>query len=98
MDRGAWWAAVYGVTQSWTLLKRLSISSKESFDLEVTEVGDSNGFHQPPHPPAQYGHSGLQECYFTGEDITFLCLGKSFPQAGIPAIKINVQMVQFSVV
>ena len=26
-DRGAWWAAVYGVTQSWTLLKRLSSSS-----------------------------------------------------------------------
>ena len=24
MDRGAWWAAVYGVTQSWTRLKRLS--------------------------------------------------------------------------
>ena len=23
-DRGAWWAAIYGVTQSWTLLKRLS--------------------------------------------------------------------------
>ena len=21
MDRGAWWAAVYGVTQSWTRLK-----------------------------------------------------------------------------
>ena len=26
-DRGAWWAAVYGVTQSWTRLKRLSSSS-----------------------------------------------------------------------
>ena len=26
-DRGAWWAAVYGVTQSWTWLKRLSSSS-----------------------------------------------------------------------
>ena len=26
-DGGAWWAAVYGVTQSWTRLKRLSISS-----------------------------------------------------------------------
>ena len=26
-DRGAWWAALYGVTQSWTRLKRLSISS-----------------------------------------------------------------------
>ena len=24
-DGGAWWAAVYGVTQSWTRLKRLSI-------------------------------------------------------------------------
>ena len=27
MDRGAWWAAVYGVAQSWTQLKRLSSSS-----------------------------------------------------------------------
>ena len=26
-DGGAWWAAVYGVTQSWTRLKRLSRSS-----------------------------------------------------------------------
>ena len=26
-DRGAWWAAVYGVTQSWTWLKQLSSSS-----------------------------------------------------------------------
>jgi len=25
-DRGAWWAAVYGVPQSWTRLKRLSSS------------------------------------------------------------------------
>ena len=25
-DGGAWWAAVYGVAQSWTLLKRLSSS------------------------------------------------------------------------
>ena len=27
-DGGAWWAAVYGVTQSWTGLKRLTSSSK----------------------------------------------------------------------
>ena len=26
-DEGAWWAAVYGVSQSWTRLKRLSSSS-----------------------------------------------------------------------
>ena len=25
MDRGAWWAAVHGVTQNWTQLKRLSM-------------------------------------------------------------------------
>ena len=29
-DGGAWWAAVYGVTQSWTRLKRLSSSSSSS--------------------------------------------------------------------
>ena len=27
-DSGAWWAAIYGVTQSWTQLKRLSSSSR----------------------------------------------------------------------
>ena len=27
MDGGAWWAAIYGVAQSWTRLKRLSSSS-----------------------------------------------------------------------
>ena len=31
-DRGAWWAAVYAVAQSWTWLKRLS-SSSSSVDL-----------------------------------------------------------------
>ena len=28
-DRGAWWAAVYGVTQSWTRLKQLSMHALE---------------------------------------------------------------------
>ena len=30
VDRGAWWAAVYGVAQSQTRLKRLSSSSSSS--------------------------------------------------------------------
>ena len=30
VDRGAWWAAVYGVTQSWTRLKRLGSSSSST--------------------------------------------------------------------
>ena len=29
-DGGTWWAAVYGVTQSWTQLKQLSSSSSSS--------------------------------------------------------------------
>ena len=32
-DRGAWWAAIYGVTQSRTRLKRLSSSSSNSYPL-----------------------------------------------------------------
>ena len=35
MDRGAWWAAVYGVAQSWTRLKRLSSSSRNILSQEV---------------------------------------------------------------
>ena len=31
-DRGAWWAAVYGVVQSWTRLKQLSLHSMQCND------------------------------------------------------------------
>ena len=33
-DSGAWWAAVHGVTQSWTRLKRLSMHER---------IGEGNG-------------------------------------------------------
>ena len=35
-DRGAWWAAVYGVTQSRTRLKQLSSSSSSSTSRQFT--------------------------------------------------------------
>ena len=35
-DGGAWWAAFYGVAQSWTWLKQLSSSSKEQLIIVVT--------------------------------------------------------------
>ena len=35
-DRGAWWAAVYGVAQSWTWLNWLSSSSSTHIIWEVT--------------------------------------------------------------
>ena len=34
-DGGAWWAAIYGVPQSWTRLKRLSSSSSSSKGVEM---------------------------------------------------------------
>ena len=34
VDRGAWWAAVHGVTQSWTRLKQLSMHAS---------IGEGNG-------------------------------------------------------
>ena len=39
---GAWWAAVYGVTQSWTRLKRLS-SSSSSIIGKIEYIGEFNG-------------------------------------------------------
>ena len=35
---GAWWAAVYGVAQSWTRLKRLSSSSSSSLIMEPASI------------------------------------------------------------
>ena len=40
-DGGAWWAAIYGVTQSWTQLKRLSSISSSS-KLQVSFPGGSD--------------------------------------------------------
>ena len=33
-DGGAWWEAIYGVTQSWTRLKQLSSSSSSSSSIQ----------------------------------------------------------------
>ena len=43
-DRGAWWATVYGVAQSWTRLKRLSSSSSSSryYFLSTIQNGDNS--------------------------------------------------------
>ena len=37
-DGGAWWAAVYEITQSWTRLKRLSSSSSSSSSSPLTTL------------------------------------------------------------
>jgi len=45
-DGGAWWAAVYGVAQSWTRLKRLSSSSSRLY-LMLSILNSTLAFHTP---------------------------------------------------
>ena len=45
-DGEAWWAAVYGVTQSWTQLKRLSSSSSQCSGLENSRDSIVHGIFQ----------------------------------------------------
>ena len=45
-DRGAWWAAVYGVAQSQTRLKQLSSSSGRQYE-RVLRFLVSNSVHLP---------------------------------------------------
>ena len=40
-DEGAWWAVNYGVTRSWTRLKRLSSSSSSSIYVSFPAGSDS---------------------------------------------------------
>ena len=46
-DGGAWWATIYGVTQSWTRLKWLSISSSSSVSLSWEFIDLCVHFHGP---------------------------------------------------
>jgi len=55
-DRGAWWAAIYGVAQSQTQLKRLSSSS--SIDICGAFPGDVSG-KDPSCQCRRYKRHGL---------------------------------------
>ena len=46
MDRGAWWAAVYGVAQSQTRLTRLSSSSTPNSNRKRVQFKYTKSFHQ----------------------------------------------------
>ena len=47
-DGGAWWAAIYGVAQSWTWLRRLGGSSsrlEEEVEMEEESAADKTKWH-----------------------------------------------------
>ena len=48
-DGGAWWAAVYGIAQSWTRLKRLSSSSSRGLGVQDIIFLGGGGTHFDPH-------------------------------------------------
>ena len=63
-DRGAWWAAIYGVAQSQTRLKRLSGSSSDYVFLPYCETGE--GKLLPPSKDSQVvGYSQQTERWET---------------------------------
>ena len=45
-DEGAWWAAIYGVTQSQTRLTRLSSSIQSCSHIITTEIMKGHVYHQ----------------------------------------------------
>ena len=63
-DGGAWWAAVYGVAQSWTRLKRLSSSSKES----EQNWGGGVGLTWVAQSHRRHGNGGLEKKTVTSRD------------------------------
>ena len=68
-DRGAWWAAVYGVTQSRTWLKWLSSSSSSSCPVHVFSSVHTPGLHSAllpsfvlVHIPENHHFDWLHNC------------------------------------
>ena len=50
-DGGAWWAAIYGVAQSWTQLKRLSSSSSRLLCLRDSPSKNTGSVSSPGNLP-----------------------------------------------
>ena len=55
-DGGAWWAAIYGVAQSQTWLKRLSSSSSSRKEKSTKTESDIGLWHNFPGPKRSFGY------------------------------------------
>ena len=91
-DGEAWWAAVYGVTQSWTRLKRLSSSSAHAhshmgYARAHTLFVLSTHRMSRPGPWQETGRKGVRNMCFAVQSILSLspgsfCLPAVFPWVG----------------
>ena len=97
-DGGAWWAAVYGVTQSWTRLKRLSSSSSSSSSSSREEqcasvcgvIHSSAAFHTPLN--AVYAQSrpalcDLMDCSLPGSSVHRVFRARILKWVAIPSAR-----------
>ena len=96
MDGGAWWAAVHGVAQSRTRLKRLSSSSMPPAGLSITRTGlvHMAGKPQPPLPSLLHAQvcfnsmlSQIKECLPRARRCQ--CLASSKPGPGQPPVELK---------
>ena len=71
-DGGAWWAAVYGVAQSRTRLKRLSSSSSSSTYLSYMDFVPFDHFHPIPLSPntPTFGNKSVYEFGFFSSSLS----------------------------
>ena len=58
-DGGAWWAAIFGVAQSWTRLKRLSSSSSRNYNIVQQILQGFDPWEEEHSCSDLYVHSGL---------------------------------------
>ena len=73
-DGGAWRAAVYGVAQSWTRLKRLSSSSSIVLSHSLYSIGLSVQ-KRGPHPKDNYNSTTTCTVYQGGACLGVVLLG-----------------------
>ena len=87
---GAWWAAVYGVAQSWTRLKRLSSSSRRKKVgrlLSIINEGLSPGLRNAPPLEQSYEEGLSRFCgpSYGGHLHALLCLSLCPSTGEVPA-------------
>ena len=61
-DGGAWWAAIYGVAQSRTWLKRLSSSNSNKLHSQLPLQAESRGWHTSENLSQCMHAKSLQSC------------------------------------
>ena len=83
-DGGAWWAAVSGIAQSWTRLKRLSSSSS------------SKSFRTPRVPVMSFVYPNISLNYICSEVCPIQRPWEMCPGAQKASVKMQVAPVSFS--